>query len=165
MQLTQQRLKELLSYDPETGVFTWIAPASNRARKGMPAGHKSPAGYITIRIDRKLQMAHRLAWLYMTGTWPAQQVDHRNTRRDHNAWANLRLATHAENCRNAGISRNNTTGFKGVSKHGVSYRAECFANRKRVRKSGFASADEAATWIANTRAEMHGEFTNHGEKL
>ena len=100
----------------------------------------------------------------MTGDLPTGQVDHRDTNRANNRWGNLRLATLTQNNRNVGIQRNNSTGFKGVSKHGPTYRAECYADKKRVRKSGFPTADAAATWIASIREAMHGEFTNHGEK-
>ena len=73
--LTQERLKEVLHYDPETGIFMWLVAPNGRIRVGMEAG-SSHDGYIGIKVDRILYKAHRLAWFYMTGEWPANDVDH-----------------------------------------------------------------------------------------
>lgn len=161
MPLTQQRLKELLSYDPDTGAFTWLVTTSNRAPAGTRAGSSSHE-YVTIRVDKRRYPAHRLAWLYMTGGWPEAQIDHRDQDRSNNRWANLRGATLTENNRNTGTRRNNSTGYKGVSRHGPTFRAECLAEGQRVRKSGFATASDASNWITQQRARLHGEFANHG---
>ena len=87
--LTAARLRELLHYDPETGVFTWKIKRSN-VEANQPAGAIARSGYRVIGIDRALHLAHRLAFLFQTGEWPKGQVDHRNGLRDCNAWANLR---------------------------------------------------------------------------
>lgn len=76
--LTQARLRELLSYDPVTGVFTWACDHGHRAKKGDVAGHTRDR-YTTIGVNGKNHMAHRLAWLYMTGEHPTHEVDHRET--------------------------------------------------------------------------------------
>ena len=93
--ITQARLKELLSYDPETGLFFRIDAKRN---KGKPFSNSG--GYITIRLDERTYSASRLAWLYMTGAWPVQLVDHRNGVRDDNRWGNLREVTHSGNSQN-----------------------------------------------------------------
>ncbi|MCK9994454.1 MAG: hypothetical protein Dbin4_02974, partial [Alphaproteobacteria bacterium] len=99
-ELTQSRLKELLHYDPDTGVFTRRVQTSSNARVGDVAGCLHPEGYRHIQIDGKRYAAHRLAWLYMTGEWPTNQLDHLNGVRDDNRWGNLREATHGQNQQN-----------------------------------------------------------------
>lgn len=116
-ELTQSRLKELLHYDPDTGVFTRRVQTSSRAMIGDVAGSLLPDGYRRIMIDGGKHRAHRLAWLYMTGEWPTNQLDHMNGVRDDNRIANLREATNAENKQNREISKNNRSGFMGVSWH------------------------------------------------
>lgn len=116
MELTAERLRSLLSYDAETGVFVWIAPTSNRVKRGTVCKYKTSPGYIAVRIDRILIGAHRLAWLYMTGEWPIADVDHINGDRTNNRWSNLRAASRQQNLRNMQMrTRQNTSGFKGVS--------------------------------------------------
>lgn len=115
--ITQSRLKELLSYDPETGVFTRIVRTSSNARIGDIAGCLTPYGYRQISIDGKDYLSHRLAWLYMTGAWPTDQMDHINGVRDDNRFVNLHEATDAENQQNRALPSNNTSGFLGVSWH------------------------------------------------
>jgi len=115
--LTQDRLQELLMYNPETGEFVWRKRASNRVRVGDRAGRVDANGYRGIRIDGTLHYAHRLAQLYMTGVWPVCQVDHDNRVRDDNRWNNLKAVTRAENQQNLGLAPTNTSGYRGVSYH------------------------------------------------
>ena len=82
-QLTQERLKELLHYDPETGYFTWKISPNNAVKVGSVAG-TSMNNYIRIIIDHKAYLAHRLAFLYMEGYFPEHEVDHINRIRDDN---------------------------------------------------------------------------------
>ena len=114
--LTQARLKELLRYDPETGVFTWLVWRPNGVKAGDEAGaiHKACGGYRKIKIDSRGYLASRLAWLYMTGELPTFRVDHEDTDKLNNRWCNLRPATASQNAANARLSRRNTSGFKGV---------------------------------------------------
>jgi HNH endonuclease len=110
-QVTQKRLKELLNYDPETGVFTRL---SNPLK---PTGSSDcTKGYLRIAIDRVRYKSHRLAYLYMTGEWPAQVVDHINGIKYDNRWCNLRAATLSENgCNRSVVNKNNKLGLRGVS--------------------------------------------------
>lgn len=112
--LTAERLRALLSYCPETGEFRWLVTNSKRRMAGSAAGDRKPSGYIIIGIDGHRYRAHRLAWLFMTGQWPAHQVDHRDNDRANNKWLNLRAADNAQNQANSKRQRNNTSGFKGV---------------------------------------------------
>ena len=115
--LTQERLKELLSYDPETGVFVWNVKRSNIISAGSVAGNINDCGYQNIMIDYKRYKAHRLAWLYMTGEWPKLQIDHIDHDRSHNAWCNLRDVTSLNNARNQKIYKVNKSGCTGVLWH------------------------------------------------
>jgi len=99
--LTAQRLREILSYDPQTGVFHWrMRVGRSRTTAGDVAGHLSPHGYWLIKIDQVKWPAHRLAYLYMTGEHPQAQIDHRNKNRQDNRWDNLRPATSKQNHEN-----------------------------------------------------------------
>ena len=100
--LTAARLRELLAYDPETGVFTWRMAVGRWGRipAGSVAGVRSVRGAIVIGIDKKPLYAHRLAVLYVTGNWPSGDVDHRDGNPANNAWNNLRDVLHAVNTEN-----------------------------------------------------------------
>ncbi len=113
-ELTQKKLKELLHYDPETGIFTWKVRAANRIRSGDVSGHKNKKSYIVIGIDGKSYKAHRLAWLYVYGYFPKNDTDHIDRIKHHNWIKNLRDASRACNLRNCGNRKNNTSGIKGV---------------------------------------------------
>jgi hypothetical protein len=111
---TVERLKELLDYDPETGVFTWRVSRGGAVDAGDTAGTKDSRGYLQIGVDRTLYLAHRLAWLYTYGEWPKNALDHINRIRTDNRIANLRPATHALNNQNTSVARNNKSGVTGV---------------------------------------------------
>ncbi len=111
--LTQERLKELLDYDPETGVFRWRVRRPHAA-VGQRGGHIMALGYRSLRVFNQQYYAHRLAWFWMTGSWPDSQIDHRDGVRDNNAWSNLREATTQEQAQNLARSKRNTSGYRGV---------------------------------------------------
>jgi len=110
---TQARLKEILHYDPEAGRFTWSS-----ARKGVVVGEEAGTvnkrGYRVIGIDGRLHRANILAWIYMTGACPEQQVDHKDRNPGNNSWLNLRDVSNSKNKLNCGLQKNNTSGVKGV---------------------------------------------------
>lgn len=112
--ITQDELKELLSYNPNTGVFTWNVGFGNQVFVGDVAGTvRKKTGYRKIVINGRKYYAHRLAFLYMNGEMP-KYVDHINRDSDDNCWSNLRETTNQDNCRNQGLSKNNTSGANGV---------------------------------------------------
>ena len=96
--ITQERLKELLEYDPETGIFTNRVKRHLRGKVGEPTGKPNALGYVYITVEKKTYHAARLAFLYMTGEWPAGDADHINRDRSDNKWANLQDLTHQDNC-------------------------------------------------------------------
>ena len=118
MELTQDHIKQVLDYDQITGVFKWVMRASSRSRIkiGEAAGFYNTNGYRQIKLCGKLYLASRLAFLYMTGKWPSELVDHIDRNPKNNTWANLREATRSENNRNKGTHAGKTSQFRGVSK-------------------------------------------------
>ena len=116
-------LRSRLVYDPATGLFTWLpkdpSVPKNRQWNGQFAGALAGClvsnGYWVITLDYVYQRGHQLAWLYMTGEWPSDEIDHEDRNRANNRWGNLREATTSQNQANSGPQINNTSGFKGVS--------------------------------------------------
>jgi hypothetical protein len=112
--LTQDRLRELLSYDPYTGLFIRLR-SIRRHKAGEIAGAAHGCGYVVIWIDQYRYLAHRLAWFYVYGKWPNKELDHRNGSRADNRIANLREATNPENSQNRSIRSDSTSGYPGVT--------------------------------------------------
>lgn len=114
--LTYERLREVLYYNQETGVFTW-AINRRKFKAGTLAGRPAAHGYRRITIDGTTYSEHRLVWLYMTGEWPppGSEIDHTDRIKDRNVWSNLRLVSRNHNMRNVGVRSDNITGLKGVS--------------------------------------------------
>ena len=113
--LTLQRLREALTYDPETGLFHWRIRASTRRPAGAVAGRLNSQGYVQIQIDGVGYQAHRLAWLYVNGVWPEGQIDHIDGNRSGNELRNLRDVPGLMNCENRRrAQRNNRQGILGV---------------------------------------------------
>jgi len=114
--LTAARVREVLEYEPSTGVFTWRVMLSSRGPVGRVAGSINPKGYVVIQIDGSRFYAHRLAVLYVDGTWPTDLVDHWNRIGSDNRWDNLRRATHGQNAQNSVTARDGSrSGRRGVS--------------------------------------------------
>ncbi len=112
------QLHVLLEYFPRTGVFIWRVAPRRGIRAGSRAGSRVKRdGYRYIGIKGKIYLEHRLAWKYVTGDWPAHEVDHRNRKRDDNRWKNLREATDIQQRQNQSLGKNNKTGFLGVRLH------------------------------------------------
>lgn len=148
--LTQSRLKELFTYDPETGLFS----RNYGTRK---VGGLTAKGYVAIYVDGKLYLAHRLAFLYMTGEWPKEHVDHKDEVRTNNRWNNLRDCTRSENFRNVGARKNSKTGVKGVSKCKTGYLVMfCVGTYK--------SLEEAKRAYEKMAVLYHGEFIHKSVK-
>lgn len=124
--LSQNRLKELLHYNPNTGVFIRKVRSSNhKAKVGDIAGSINKRGYIQININNKKHYAHRLAFLYMEGYFPENEVDHINRDTADNKWENLRHVSRSCNLRNSSKSKNNKSGVVGV----------CWLNREKLWQS------------------------------
>lgn len=154
--LTQERLKELLSYDPDTGLFTWLVNRSP-AKKGYFAGHLKKDGYIYIGIDKKQYLAHRLVFLYTYGEFPSKQVDHINRIKNDNRLFNLRLVTNQENQHNSSLSKLNKTGVTGVVLHKASgkYQADIKVKNRTVYLGLYETLEEAKKARENAKRIYH----------
>lgn len=155
--LTNARLKELLSYDASSGTFKWIRTNSRRKVAGSPAGvrHKVD-GRIYIGVDGRLYKAHRLAWLYMHGTWPLGGIDHIDGNPANNAISNLRTADQSENMQNLHRPhRDSSTGFLGVTRRRGRFEARISCRGDRRLLGTFDTAEEAHAAYLMAKAEMH----------
>ena len=129
--ITADRLRELLHYDPEPGIFTWLVDAAMCRKKGSPASSVgNSGGYSHISIKKVLFKAHRLAWLYVYGAFPDCGIDHINGVKNDNRISNLRPASYTTNGENQRVAHSNSkTGFLGVTK----FRG-CYVARIRINK-------------------------------
>lgn len=156
--MTLERLLVLLFYNPETGLFYWRVDRG-AAKVGDVAGYRHDDGYVRIGLDGKHYKAHRLAWFYMTGLWPAEDVDHRDLNRSNNRWSNLRSATRAQNHANRKAQKRNRLGLKGVSRtRAGKFTAMINKNKVRTHLGTFATAAEAHAAYAKAATVLHGEF-------
>jgi Demerecviridae HNH endonuclease len=154
--LTAERVRELLDYDPETGIFIWRIDRGMRARAGDRAGFIRQDGYICIKINGVAYQAHRLAFLWMSGSWPAEQIDHVNRVRHDNRWTNLREATPSENSINS-LPRDRLLDLpRGVhtTRCGGKFRAHVAG----IYIGTFDTAEEAGEAYAAAAHALYGEF-------
>lgn len=163
-ELSLDRLRSVLRYDPDSGDFTWKVTLSNRARAGNAAGVIAKIGYRYISIDGLKYLAHRLAWFYVHGVWPKEQIDHIDCVRSNNALANLREANMSNNGANGLLRSTNTSGYKGVSWDARKRKwvAGVKKNYKRHVLGLFDDPYEAhLVYIAGAN-RLHGEFAREG---
>ncbi len=178
-ELTKELLIELLDYNADTGIFIWKRRdgkhfKTDRACKiwntrfaGKKAGCKSEKRkdkfYIVIGVKARLYHAHRLAWLYVTGSWPDNENDHDNGDGLFNAFSNLRDVKHIKNSRNLKLKKTNTTGVNGVyfNKQRSKYEAYIHVSGKKLNLGRFDALEEAKS--ARSIADIkHGFHKSHG---
>lgn len=156
--ITQERLKQLFSYDAETGLFTWRVDRRGHARAGSLAGSPEPTGYIKLKVDGECHRAHRLAWLCVHGEWPSGQIDHIDGDKANNRIANLREATVSENRQNLRRAhRDSASGVIGATfdkRRGV-WQASITLNRRCKFLGYFDSAEAAGAAYLKAKAELH----------
>lgn len=164
MKLTQERLKELLDYSPETGLFYWKVERGGKHVGAVAGCTKGDFGYIIIGLDNRLYRAHQLAWFWMTGEWPSRFIDHRDTNKSNNRWRNLRLATKSQNMANMPAPIHNTSGLKGASRYragdsyGKPWQASISKDKKTFHLGHFATAAEAHVAYVSAAKRLFGEF-------
>lgn len=148
MELSAERLRSLLAYDPLTGSFQWRH--TGRGRSIGEAGFLDSKGYRRICIDGREYKAHRLAWLYVNEVWPRNVIDHRNRIRADNRIDNLRDVSVAENTQN-------TTPKRGVYRLHGKWRAEIKAHGKRKHLGYFVDQSAAEHAYKEAKMQLHAE--------
>ncbi len=158
--LTIERLKELLNYDPDTGVFTWRVWRGGRAEIGSKAGSIGATGYVYICVDQKSVVAQRLAWAMVHGELPTKHVDHINGDRADNRISNLRLAVRSQNNANSRLRKDSTSGFKGVSfsKKMNKWYGQIRVNGKLIYLGSYRTPEEAHVAYVAAAEKHFGEF-------
>lgn len=154
-ELTQSELKKFLYYDEKTGIFTWIN-SHWKSKVGNVAGSLDSRGYIVIGLHGFLYTAHRLAWLYVTGRFPSEFIDHIDGCRNKNSFSNLREATNKQNLQNNRVPRkNNKTGFLGVSKYGKGFRAQIRIDGTTKQLGVFKTPEQAHAAYVEAKRKHH----------
>lgn len=153
--LTQRRLREVLYYNPEFGSFHYRTAHGNVKAWGR-AGSRTAEGYLKVYVDGTPYKAHRLAFLYMRGSWPYNVVDHRDGDRENNAWENLRDVTHSVNMQNQRRARaDNRVGLLGVSPNGARFRACVWAGGSQINAGTFDTPQEAHEAYLRLKEVVH----------
>lgn len=162
----QERFEALLdrfNYDPQTGAFTWARYVKKgHGMPGLPAGSKSPSGYVRLCIDGVQMMAHRVAWRLVHGRWPEDEVDHINGTRDDNRIANLREASRAINSQNLrSATKASRSGMLGVSwsKHRRKWVAYIKSDGKTINLGGFKEEAAAQQTYITAKRQLHAGTT------
>lgn len=158
--ITQARLKELFSYDPETGVFTRLVTVNSQAKAGDIATCRSRYGYTVFRVDGRLYRANRMAHLYMTGELPRHQVDHINGMRSDDRWVNLRDVMPQKNAQNSRVARpGNKSGLLGVSPNRNRFSASIVVSGKKTHLGTFDTAEIAHEAYVSAKRQLHAGCT------
>ena len=163
--LSQKRLKENLHYDPATGNFTWLVNKKRSCKGEIAGSYQYPMGkkYRRISVNGKVYSAHRLVFLYMTGDFPLNEVDHIDGDGCNNKWANLRVVTSAENWKNKKTYNNNTSGACGVTLHKGTGKWQAQIKTNGVNKFlGLHKSFETACTIRKGAEGWYGFHKNHG---
>jgi hypothetical protein len=155
--ITQNELRQLLSYDHETGIMRWIVRRKG-VKLGAVAGCHDYDGYRLIKVNQRYYKAHRLAWLYVHGEWPNGIIDHINGNPDDNRITNLREADASRNAFNQGPRANGSSGYKGVHRQRNKWRATIQVNGRKTVLGLFDCPEEAAAVYAEAARRLHGEF-------
>jgi len=157
--LTQERLKEVLDYNPETGIFVWKVQNGKRIKAGDIAGSVNKRGYTVIGVDLNLCRAHRLAWFYMYGKWPDDQIDHINGQRSDNRICNLRDVTNQVNSQNLKQATRvkSSTSYLGVYKTRKSkpWRAQISVDKKARHIGYYKTPEEANEAYLKAKRMLH----------
>lgn len=160
-----ETLREALSYDPESGVLTWLWRASRRGCQnakyaGKAAGYLNKNGYVSIRVDGVLLLAHRAIWAHVHGKWPEDEIDHRNGVKSDNRISNLRSASRSDQLANAKRRCDSKSGIRGVCWDAREGRwlATINKNKRQIRLGLFDKIQDAKAAYTKAAEEIFGEF-------
>lgn len=158
--LSHAFVRDILDYDPDTGLFTWRyrpdqAKRWNTRFAGKTAGAVIDGGYVGIRILGVRYYAHRLAWFYVYGSWPAVNVDHRDGDPSNNRLDNLRECDQSENHQNRRKQSNNSSGFVGVSRRNEGWQANIWLHGKQHWLGTYDTPEAAAAAYAEAKQRLH----------
>ena len=153
-------LKSILEYKPEAGSWDWFVSKGNQKAGSKAGSIRKSDGYYRIKINGKEYVSHRLAWLYMTGEWPTNEIDHIDLNKLNNKWKNLREATHSQNMANVALLSNNTSGYKGVfwHKQNLKWMVQIKVNNKRIYLGSFVNKEDAVEAYKKAAKKYFGEF-------
>lgn len=154
-----ERLNELLSYEPDTGLLIRKVRRGS-ARVGDVVNCVNASGHITLNVDGKPYLAHRIIWKMVTGNDPVDEIDHEDVNGSNNRWANLRESNRPQNMANVPAPCTNTSGTKNVNFHRrhKKWHAKIRCNNKENHIGYFDSIEAAAAAVAEARARLHGKF-------
>ncbi len=155
----QDDLKAQLTYSPETGEFWWIESRKGR-KMDRPAGTISNFGYRIIMLNGHRYVASRLAWLYMTGRWPAEECDHINRIRSDDRWVNLREASRSENAMNTQTRSDNSSGHRGIcwDSQKLKWKVQISVKGEKRIQRHFSDFDSAVNFYRDTALSLFGEY-------
>lgn len=162
--LTQQYLKDNFNYDQKTGLFVRTKKTGTNTKIGIPLVWNKGNGYIFFSVQNKLQLAHRMAWLYIYGEIPLMNIDHINGNKSDNRITNLRMANQSQNTANSCLSKLNTSGAKGVFwlKDAKKWRASVMVNYKFITLGRFDNIDDAIKAREVGAKKYFGDFASDG---
>lgn len=144
MTLTAENVRQIFDYDPATGELTKKAYPGMRLRRGSTATSIRLDGYLSVSVMRKHHYAHRVVWLWMTGMWPENFIDHIDGKKDNNRWANLRSATKVQNGQNQREAHSNSqTGLLGAHPYKDRFRCTTSIHGRKKHIGYFMTAEEA----------------------
>lgn len=157
--MDHRKLKQYLTYSPETGLFYWIAASSDKTKIGDVAGCLRPDGYVKIKVFGKAYLAHRLAWFFVHGVWPEEEIDHINRVRNDNRIENLRSILKRQQQQNMKLTTKNTSGFVGVSRvKSGRWRAHITIMGKFISLGVFNTPEEASEAYVVAKTKNHELF-------
>jgi hypothetical protein len=162
--LTHKRLCEVLSYDRRSGIFRLRKPTSvhDRRKIGDALGALMTKGYMAIMLDGERIPNHVLAWFYVTGRWPTEQIDHKDLDKVNNAFANLREATNGQNKANSRVYKNTKSGLKGAYFSRGAWVAKIRKDNKLRHIGTFRDAKSAHAAYVQAAKRLHGDFARAG---